>query len=81
MLNLKGLAKIIIPTVYREDYMESLKKLTKHREGDAYIRMLLRAWEFSSNIYDYDLEAMEQYLIDCGAFLTHEEGKLIIGYR
>lgn len=75
-LGAKGLSKIIIPTVYREDYMGSLKKLTKTRDGDAYIRMLLKAWEFSSNIYDDSLESMEEYLIKCEAFLPHKEGRL-----
>lgn len=77
-LGAKGLAKIIIPTVYREDYMGALKKLTKQRDGDAYIRMLLRAWEFSSNVYDESLDSMEQYLTGCNAFLTHKEGYLKI---
>ncbi|HTE25732.1 Fic family protein [Flavitalea sp.] len=74
----KGLSKIIIPTVYREDYMGAIKKLTKQRESDAYIRMLLRAWEFSSYIYDDNLDNMEGYLKECDAFLTHKEGYLKI---
>lgn len=74
----KGFSKIIIPTVYREDYIGALKKLTKQRQGDAYIRMLLRAWEFSSNVYDNDLDNMEKYLTGCDAFLTPKEGKLKI---
>jgi hypothetical protein len=74
----KGLSKIIIPIVFREDYMGALKKLTKQRDADAYIRMMLRAWEFSSNIHDESLESMEKYLIACNAFLTHKEGYLRI---
>lgn len=74
----KGLSKIIIPTVYREDYMGAIKKLTKQRESDAYIRMLLRAWEFSSYVYDDNLDLMEEYLKGCNAFLTHKEGYLKI---
>jgi len=72
----KGLSKIMIPTVYREDYMGAIKKLTKLRESDAYIRMLLRAWEFSSYIYNDDPDRMEEYLKECNAFLTHKEGRL-----
>lgn len=34
-VSVKGMAKIIIPTVYREDYMDALKKLTKQRDADA----------------------------------------------
>ncbi|HUZ60994.1 MAG TPA: Fic family protein [Hanamia sp.] len=72
----KGLSKIMIPTVYREDYMGAIKKLTKLRESDAYIRMLLRAWEFSNYIYNDDPDRMEEYLKECNAFLTHKEGRL-----
>ncbi len=72
----KGLSKIIIPTVYREDYMLSLKKLTKEKERDAYIRMLLRAWEFSSSIHNDNLESMEKYLSTCNAFSSPKEGIL-----
>jgi fido (protein-threonine AMPylation protein) len=67
-LSSKGLSKIIIPTVYREDYMGALKKVTKQRDGDAFIRMMLRAWEFSSNIYNESLDVMENYLKSCNAF-------------
>jgi len=77
-LSAKGLSKIMIPTVYRDDYMLSLKKFSKQRTGEAYIRMLLRAWEFSSNIYDSNLEDMESHLIKSEAFLTPKEGKLRI---
>jgi len=77
-LSSKGLSKIIIPTVYREDYMGALKKLTKQRDADAYIRMMARAWEFSSQIHDESLDAMEKQLIACNAFLSHKEGYLKI---
>jgi hypothetical protein len=75
-LTARGLAKIIIPTVYREDYMGALKKLTKQRDPDAYIRMLLRAWEFSSHVHQENLDEMEQYLIACNAFLMPKDGYL-----
>src|SRR5258708_28766491 len=77
-LGAKGLSKIIIPTVYRDDYMGMLKKLTKQRNGDAYIRMLQRAWEFSSMVYDDSVEAMEQSLIAANAFLEPKDGYLKI---
>lgn len=68
----------MIPTVFREDYMGALKKLTKRREGDAYIRMLLRAWEFSCHVHNENLNEMEEYLKACNAFLTHKDGYLKI---
>ena len=38
---------IIIPTVYREDYMGALRAMTRRNRGDPLIRMLVRAHEFS----------------------------------
>jgi hypothetical protein len=77
-LSSKGLSKILIPTVYREDYMGALKKLTRQRDADAYIRMMLRAWDFSSHVHNENFDAMEKYLEACNAFLTDKEGYLKI---
>lgn len=75
-LSAKGLSKIIIPTVYREDYMGALRKLTRQRVADAYVRMLLRAYEFSSTLVGESIDEMEKYLIECDAFKEPKEGKL-----
>ena len=75
-LSSNNLSKLIIPTVYRDDYMGALKKFSRQRTPDAYVRMMLRAWEFSSNIFSDDLEVMEDYLIRCDTFREPKEGKL-----
>lgn len=75
-LSAQNLSKIIIPTVFRDDYIGALKKLARQRTPDAYIRMMLRAYEFSSNIYGEDWDIMEQYLITGDAFKEPKEGKL-----
>ncbi|HEY4655130.1 MAG TPA: Fic family protein [Cyclobacteriaceae bacterium] len=80
-LSAKGLSKIIIPTVYREDYTGALRKLTMQREPDAYVRMLTRAHEFSSTLYDESIDDMEQHLIACDAFKEPKEGQLKIVYK
>ena len=77
-LSAKGLSKIIIPTVYREDYMGALRKLTRQRVADAYVRMLLRAYEFSSTLRGESIDEMEKHLIKCDAFKEPKEGKLKI---
>ena len=77
-LSAKGMSKIIIPTVYREDYMGALRKLTRQRVADAYVRMLLRAYEFSSTLAGQSIYEMEKYLIECDAFKEPKEGKLKI---
>jgi hypothetical protein len=38
--------------------------------------MMLRAWEFSSHVHNESLDAMEEYLTACNAFLTYKEGYL-----
>lgn len=77
-LSARGMSKIIIPTVYREDYMGALRKLTRQRVADAYVRMLLRAYEFSSTLVGDNIDVMEKHLIECDAFKEPKEGKLKI---
>lgn len=77
-LTAKGLSKIVIPTVYREDYMGALKKLTKQRDAATYVRMLLRVWEFSNHVHNENLDDMERHLTKCNAFLSPAEGYLKI---
>ena len=75
-LSSKGMSKIIIPTVYREDYMGALRKLTHQQIADPYIRMLIIAHEFSSTLHHESINEMEQYLEACDAFKEPKEGKL-----
>jgi len=69
-------SKIIIPTMYREDNLGSLRKLTRRGQSDAYIRMMERIHAFSETVYDEDMDAMQQYLEQCNTFLEPEKGKL-----
>jgi Fic family protein len=71
-------SKIIIPTVYRDDYLGALRRLTRQRDPGPYIRMLYRALEFSALIHGDDLEAMQKELEESNAFLEHTEGQLRI---
>ncbi len=76
-----GHSKIIIPTVYREDYMGALRKLTRQRDTDTYIRMLQRAQEFSENVHGDDMNSVQQYLKETNAFSESTEAKLNITPR
>lgn len=75
-LSARQLTKIIIPTVFREDYMGALRKLTRQRTADAYIRMMLRAYEFSTMLVGDNIDAMERQLIQMDAFKEPGDGKL-----
>jgi hypothetical protein len=76
-----GQSKIIIPAVFREDYMGALKKLTKQGKCDTYIKMLQRAHEFSANLYDEKMDDMQEYLIRCNAFKEDSDDILKIASR
>jgi Fic family protein len=69
-------SKIIIPTVFREDYMLALKRLTRQSDATAYIRMMLRAWEFSAYIVGEDMDEMQKYLEQSNAFKESDEAQL-----
>jgi Fic family protein len=69
-------SRIIIPTVYREDYMGALRRLTRQQDPDAYIRMLQRAHEFSETITGDDMEEMEKKLRESNAFKEYNQAKL-----
>ncbi|WKN44897.1 Fic family protein [Tunicatimonas pelagia] len=71
-------AKIIIPTVYRDDYMGALRRLTRRRDPSAYVRMLSRAHAFSATIVGETVNHMQTQLERSNAFLEHTEGKLKI---
>lgn len=70
-------SKIIIPTVYQEDYIGALRKLTRREEPDTFIRMMERAHAFSENVYGDNRDEMEAYLQRCNAFIEDTEGKLL----
>ena len=76
-----GQSKIIIPTVFREDYLGSLKKFTKQRKCDTYIKMLQRAHEFSANVYSENMDDMQVYLTSCNAFIEDSDVILKIKTR
>jgi hypothetical protein len=74
----KGHSKIIIPTVYRDDYLLSLRKLTRQQDPTAYINMLQRIHLFSSSIVGDDMSVMQKHLEASNAFKEHEHARLII---
>jgi fido (protein-threonine AMPylation protein) len=77
-LSSAGQSKIIIPTVFREDYMGALRQLTRQGLPQAYIRMLGRARDFSATIAGPSMNQVQQHLKLCDAFKEPEKGKLKI---
>jgi len=71
-----GESKIIIPTVFRDDYMLVLRKLTRQSDPEPFIKAMKKAHQFSAMINGEDISAMKNYLSSCNAFLESSEGVL-----
>jgi len=74
----QGQTRIIVPTVFRDDYLGVLRKLTRQQDPAAYVRLLQRAQEFSATIVGNDMDLIEKHLYACNAFKEPEQGKLRI---
>ena len=72
-----GESKIIIPSVYRDDYIGALRRLTRQSDPDAFIRMMDRAQAFSENVYGDNRTEMEDYLRACNAFYEDGDGRIL----
>ena len=70
-------SRIIVPTVYREDYLLALRKLSRSKEPDTYIRVMEKLHMFSDNLYGNDFSDLNNYLIKCNAFEDPQNAKLI----
>ena len=70
--------RIIIPTVYRDDYLGALRRLTRNENPAVYIRMLQRAQEFSATLVANEMAIIENNLSQSNAFKEHDETKLKI---
>ncbi len=74
----EGQHRIIIPTVYREDYLLALRSLTRRGRTDPFVRMLDRAQEFVSRIDFQDMDAALATLRTANAFSEPSEARLIM---
>lgn len=61
-------SKIIIPTVFREDYLNALRRLTRKGDPTVIIRAISRVRQFSAGIKGDDFISTKQYLEACNAF-------------
>ena len=68
-----GQSRIMIPTVYREDYLGALRKLTRSSDPSVYIKMLQRAQKFSSQLDASDILNLETQLEKTNAFKESDE--------
>lgn len=77
-LSKMNLTRILIPIVYREDYLLSLKKLSRQNKPETYIRMLEKAYRYAAGLIPTSLEKLENQLSETNAFKEPDGNQLII---
>lgn len=71
-----GQARIIIPTVYRDDYLEALRALSRRERPAPLVAMLDRAQRFGFELDCSVLPRVLEVLTACDAFKEPREGRL-----
>ncbi len=69
-------ARIIVPNVYREDYLLALRKLSRNGEPKTFIKVMELLHHFSSTLYGRTFQEMTDYLYACNAFASPDEKHL-----
>lgn len=70
-------SKLLIPTVYRDDYILNLKKLTKREQTQGFIKMMDRAHAFSHWLEPTDFASMRAQLKNSNAFEDSDSAVLV----
>lgn len=70
--------RIIVPTVFREDYILALRKLSRQKDPKPYINVMDKLQKFSDNLYGTDFTELKEYLKACNAYEEPSQGKLEI---
>ncbi|KQN73239.1 cell filamentation protein Fic [Duganella sp. Leaf61] len=69
ILSAAGICRIIVPTVYREDYLLPIKRLSNDRDASPYVRSMTRAHDWTSRFeYEQPLHDVQMQLAGCNAF-------------
>lgn len=73
-------SKIIIPTVYRDDYMLALRRLTRQRDPAVFVQMMDRASAFSHWLDPQDWDAMHAQLENANAYKEPDQDGTILNW-
>jgi len=68
--------RILVPTVFRTDYMDALRLLSREGQSRTFARMLDQAQEFTADIDFTDFETARAHLEAWHAFDTDSESRL-----
>jgi hypothetical protein len=73
-----GQTRIIVPTVFRDDYILSLRKLTRSSDPAVYIKAMLRLQDFCSRMDASTFDGAYDFLERGNAFKEPDEARLIL---
>ena len=71
-----GQSKVIVPTVFRPDYIGALRRLSRDGDPDVLVSAMTRLRDFSRTLTGDDFEAMRRRLESSNAF-KDEEGFIL----
>ncbi|MDE2234645.1 MAG: Fic family protein [Gammaproteobacteria bacterium] len=77
-LSAARLARVIIPTVYREDYLSGMRAITRNSDDAAYVRMLSHAQDFSRHLDFNEYGTALKQLESANAFDKSNNAKLVM---
>ena len=75
-LTAAGQAKIIVPTVFRPDYIGALRRLSRDRDPDVLVSAMSRLWDYSRWLSSGDFETLKNRLEASNAF-SDDEGRIL----
>ena len=75
-LTAAGRAKIIVPTVFRPDFIGSLRRLSRDRDAQPFVDAMSRLYEFSHWLSHGDYETLRSRLETSNAF-SDDEGLIL----
>jgi len=74
-LSAVGQARIVIPIVWRNEYMTALRALSRDSRSDLYLRTLSFAWQWTAAMPWHDRAAVDGYLIRTNALLDSTDAE------
>ena len=69
-------AKVIVPTVFRPDYIGALRRLSRDGDPDVMVSAMLRLWDFSHRLSSGDFETLKRRLEMSNAF-SDDDGTIL----
>ena len=71
-----GQAKILVPTVFRQDYIGALRRLSRNGDPDVLVAAMSRLRDFSRRLACDSFDAARRQLEESNAF-SDDDGKIL----